>query len=278
MGKLAVFYLSRYGNDLCFAQAFLNSLVRHPSGADFDLVYILKGFPDHLTDPALTEYRPDIKYPVYEVLVDDNQFATNVFLEIAAQTDYERILFLVSFSRILAKDWLRAYAGAYDTVSGCGMVGATGGYEAISDVKFPNVNVRTNAFMMDRKLLLSLDLTPLVTKRDGNRLEAGPNSFTRQVEARGLSAVLVDRFGKVWQPQDWPASLTFRSGQQEGLVIADNRTHQYAVANARRRAYLSSLNWGDKAVAPPAPLLRKLKSQLSWRWPLFDDYERAGLL
>ena len=278
MSKLAVFYLSRYGNDLCFAQAFLKSLVRHPSGCDFDLIYILKGFPDHLTDPALTEYRPYIKNQVFEVRVSDDRFATNAFFDIAAHSAYERILFLVSFSRILVPNWMRSYLNAYDEVANCGMVGATGGFEASYEVGFPNVNVRTNAFMMNRELLLSLNLTPLETKRDGNRLEAGPNSLTRQIEARGLKAVIVDRFGKVWQAEDWPASLTFRSGQQEGLIIADNRTHQYAVANAQRRAYLSSLNWGDKAVAPPAPLLRKAKSQVSWRWPLFDGYERPGFL
>ncbi len=273
MSKLAVFYLSRYGNDLCFAQAFLKSLLRHRPGYDFDLIYILKGFPDHLTDPALTEYRSYIKHPVHEVRVSDEKFATNAFLDVATQADYGRILFLVSFSRIMAPDWLRSYLNAYDRVPDCGIAGATGGYEAAEGVPFPNVTVRTNAFMMDRKLLLSLELTPLATKSDGNRLEAGPNSLTRQVEARGLKPVVIDRFGKVWHPEDWPASLTFRSGQQEGLIIADNRTHQYAVANAQRRAYLSALNWGDKAVAPPAPVLRKLMSQLSWRWPLFDIYE-----
>jgi hypothetical protein len=168
---------------------------------------------------------------------------------------------------------MRSYLNAFDRVPDCGIAGATGGYEPAEGVPFPNVTVRTNAFMMDRQVLLSLNLTPHETKRDGNRLEAGPNSMTRQVEARGLKPVVVDRFGKVWHPDDWPASLTFRSGQQEGLIIADNRTHQYAVANAQRRAYLSALNWGDKAVALPAPVLRKLMSQLSWRWPLFDIYE-----
>ena len=35
--------------------------------------------------------------------------------------------------------------------------------------------------------------------------------------------------------KDWPRSRTFRLQEQEGLLIADNRTNQYACGSRRKR-------------------------------------------
>jgi hypothetical protein len=272
MALQAVFYLSRWGNHPRWSQAFLKGVAAYNAGADFDLVYILKGFPEGVTDPALVEYRSSIARNITEVRVSDESYATNVFLDVAAQVDYERILFLISYSRILAAGWVAAYLRAFDSVPNCGTVGATGGYETIPGTTFPNVNVRTNAFMISRKLLLDLDHGPLSTKRDGQRLEAGPTSITRQVSQKNLVPVLVDRFGKVWQVDDWPESRTFRSGNQEGLLIADNRTHDYEVAGYRKRLKLATLNWGARAVVPHTSIAYRIEREIAWRWPRARSY------
>ena len=57
MARRAVFYLSRAVNHPRWSLAFLKSLVTQRAGADFDLVYFLKGFPENSTDPNLVKFR-----------------------------------------------------------------------------------------------------------------------------------------------------------------------------------------------------------------------------
>jgi hypothetical protein len=104
----------------------------------------------------------------------------------------------------------------------------------------------------------------LDTKRGGNFFEAGPNSMTRQIMQRGLVPVIVDRFGKSWNFEEWPQSRTFRSGQQERLLISDNRTYQYDIAGPAKRRRLAIQNWGEKADAPLASLASRMSA--GWRW------------
>jgi hypothetical protein len=75
--------------------------------------------------------------------------------------------------------------------------------------------------------------------------------MTRQVLARGLAVgwwdatVSATRRGLVRQ-------RTFRSGSQENLLIADNRTRQYA-RPTRTRARLAELAWGAGAASGARP-------------------------
>jgi hypothetical protein len=59
---------------------------------------------------------------------------------------------------------------------------------------------------------------------------------------------VVDRHGKLFTQEGWPASRTFRSGQQEGLLVADNRTDDFASGPPERREMLARLAFGDAAV------------------------------
>ncbi len=268
MARRAVFYLSRWSNDPRFAKAFLRSLGAFPAGADFELVYFLKGFPPSAGDANLSAFKAASAQRVHELRAPDATFPTNLYLETAAKSDYETILFLISYSRILAPNWLSHYLSAFDANPDCGVVGATGGYERIErDQPFPNVNIRTNAFMMDRHLLASLEPGDLTHKAGGNNFEAGRNSLTRQLMNRGLAPLVIDRRGQTWRWETWPQSRTFRAGEQEGLLIADNRTQDYQSAGLKRRRKLARLNWGETSmVSRPSPWAR-LRSHIEWRWP-----------
>ncbi len=61
-------------------------------------------------------------------------------------------------------------------------------------------------------------------KRATYLLESGPHSVTHQVQARGLSAVVVGRDGRAYDVEEWPHSATYRAGGQANLLVADNRT------------------------------------------------------
>lgn len=266
-GRTAVVYLSRWHNFKKWSWPFLDSLARNAAGADFDLIYLLKEFPNEQDDPALDEFRDRLACPVRVFRTSDTRYDLNVYREAANNFDHDRFLFLNSYSRILAPNWLAHYLSAFDRVPQTGVVAATGSYETIPGLSFPNVNVRTNAFMIDRVLFNAIETGSLETKADTNRLEAGTASLTRQIVARGLVPLLVDRNGRAWSTDGWPISRTFRSGQQEGLLIADNRTHHYQAGSAAKRLKLARLAWGENAVVAKLSWAKRVRAEIGWRWP-----------
>ena len=251
MEKPAVVYLSRYGNPPRLAQDFLASLKRHPAGADFDLILLLKGYPASETDPVLGQARDALTVPLTELRMPDLGLSIDAFLYAAENlTSHRQLLFLTSYSQVLADRWLAAYLAAFETAPDCGAVGATGSYEAIDGAAFPNPHLRTNAFMMDRRLLLGLGLPPPVTKSGNAAFEAGPESLTVQLRRQGLSPLVVDRHGARWPMAHWRESCTFRAGRQKNLLVSDNRTEDYMVVTRKRRRKQERLAWGDSETAP----------------------------
>ena len=117
---------------------------------------------------------------------------------------------------------------------------------------FPAHHLRTNAFMVDRALFTGLQIGAVKRKMDAYLLESGRHSLTRQVQARGLRALVVARDGAVYDQESWPASRSLWQGDQEGLLVADNQTRMYANGGIDRRRLLSAFAWGRRA-DPLAP-------------------------
>jgi hypothetical protein len=109
---------------------------------------------------------------------------------------------------------------------------------------FPNPHIRTNGFMIERTTMLDLRFDGERTKMDSLRFESGKAGMTRQILGRGLEALIVGRDGRGYEPDEWYESRTFRSGEQENLLIGDNRTRQYADGDESFRAFLRQLAWG----------------------------------
>lgn len=109
--------------------------------------------------------------------------------------------------------------------------------------RYPNPHIRTNAFMIDRDNFVSLNLPRFITKRDSYKFESGRGSMTRQIIKRGLTPIIVDRFGKTYGISDWKSSSTFWMNEQSNLMIADNRTTDYAQANRMLRREMENLAW-----------------------------------
>ncbi len=268
MPKIAVTYLDRWGNPQRFPRAFLRSLAQNPAGSAYDLVWQLKGYPDGAENPLLGEFRARFDGSVHLCRYPDDLYQFSLAFDAARRFEYDYLVFFVSWSRILAPNWLKFYLQAFERYADCGVAGATGSFERVSSNQaFPNVHVRTNAFMIERKLFLSLDPGALTSKAAGNQFEAGPASLTRQIEERGLAPILVDRFGHALRARDWAQAKIFRSAGQEALLVADNRTHEYAVASAKRRRKLVRLAWGEAAPVATASLGERLRAAIRWRWP-----------
>ncbi|MBP0581874.1 hypothetical protein J8I29_21270 [Labrys sp. LIt4] len=268
MKRITVIFLWRKMNAPRYAYAFFRSIKEHDAGVAYDLVIAAKGYaPGELI--AYADVLPSLPCSSIRIMhFPDERSPTAVIKDAAASCKTEFVLALTSWSRILAPHWLSHYLAAFDNIPDCGIVGASGGYECLNDhTPFPNVGIRSNAFMLRTEIFNSLDAGPLVTPFDGSNFEAGPNGMTKQIVARGLRPVVVDRFGGRWLPEDWPKSHTFRHAEQEGLLIADNRTIQYTCGSRRKRKRLVTRCWGANVDTVPGSPVRKTIEWLKWHYP-----------
>jgi hypothetical protein len=248
---------------------FLESYIRYPAGVQHELVLLFKGFGSEREAAPYMQLVDGLA--VEAMFVDDEGFDLTAYGTAAERLERDSYCFLNSFSVILARDWL-APLTRWAGQPGVGMVGPTGTFEshlqgaarggestqsllwlrrrvAVRKLRahfppFPNPHLRSNAFIADRELLLELGLERAVDKDAAHSLESGWRSITRQVLAMGLSVLVIGRDGNAYEPREWPASCTFRSGEQENLLIGDNRTEEYRLAAPAVRSTLSELAWG----------------------------------
>jgi hypothetical protein len=262
---VAVIYLLRNGNPDRLYATFLESLRRYPAGMPYRPVLIQKGFAPGFVHP-LTRTWPTPDGCVPEVVeVSDEGHGLTAFRKAAQVIDAPLLLFFTSYSRVLAAGWLNKLYSAAKSLGQGALVGATGSWEALGGhTEFPNVTIRTNAFMIERASFLSFAQT-LDTKRDGNLFEAGPDSMTRLIMAAGGRVAIVDRDGRVIEPDDWPEARVFRSGNQERLLVADNRTIDYQCVSLRRRTRRARLAFGDRAVIQSQNFIFRWWLALAWR-------------
>jgi hypothetical protein len=249
---------------------FTRSYRARSAGREHALLAVFNGFSD---PAALDEARAEMAVLEHVELVLERPAQDLGAYRIAAEhaREADTVCFLNSHSELLVDDWL-ALLERHLHAPGVGIVGATGSHESsyssaprpLKPLRrrqfppFPNPHVRTNAFMLERARMLALDWTVARGKGSAHRLESGARGITRQLLAAGLEPRVVGRDGRDYAPSEWPQSRTFRSGDQENLLVADNRTRQYDEASPERRAELARMAWGEAAAlsARPAPASR----------------------
>lgn len=231
------------------ARRFVSSYRAHPAGTEHELLVVFAGpeadrGPWHEAFAAVEHERLDVGTGMdlshYRAAVDHREA--------------EAYCFLNTSSEILADGWLGLMADAL-AQPGVGIVGTCGSYESPNMVRpgplkrlrpgfepYPNPHLRTNGFALRRELILDLDWRSDMTREQCVELEGSKHSLTRQVRARGLQALVVGRDG-AYPPERWRESRTFRSGEQENLLVGDNRTRHYQEGNRLTRAGLSWLAW-----------------------------------
>jgi hypothetical protein len=112
---------------------------------------------------------------------------------------------------------------------------------------FPAHHVRTNGFLVERRVLVGLRGVRQRNKLDAYLLESGRRSLTRRVEELGLRAVVVGRDGRFYAHREWAQSHTFWQSEQENRLIDDNQTRAYASAGPELRQALARFAWGAQA-------------------------------
>lgn len=122
---------------------------------------------------------------------------------------------------------------------------------------FPNPHIRSNGFMVRRETMLTWDISDIQGKLDACAFESGMDGLTNRVRKAGYAAISVDRFGQGFDVNEWWRARLFRLAGQDGLLISDNQTRQYANMSEGTRASHRRMTWGDFLEPPPAdfPLL-----------------------
>jgi hypothetical protein len=255
---------------------FLLSYKQMQGGLDHRLLVVFNGFD------AAKELEPYLKLLAdisHELLILPRRSQDiPAYFTAAERVTSEFVCFLNSHSVLLDKEWLaKMYLHAKQ--ENVGVVGATGSYhsfycsvkESMSTTRrgynlrrfagsvrrrwtlnrlrsyfdpFPNPHIRSNAFMLARDLMLGLEKGKLRTKMHAMRFESGKNNLTRQIQQKGLRALVVGRDGKAYEQENWFESETYKSGEQSNLLVADNRTEQYAVADTDGRKVMTKTAWG----------------------------------
>jgi hypothetical protein len=257
-------------------RSFLRSYRAHAPGIAHELVIVLNGAPGDSAKAssqaaaALTqrELAAELAGIEYRLIVLDRPTLDLAAYGLAARAlSHSRLCFLNSYSVVLAEGWLAIFVQALDDPH-IGLVGASASWESQSRwirgrarhwpyqlirlrgahrdyPRFPNPHIRSTAFMIDRANLIAMNLDEARDKRDTYLLESGRRSITRQILERGLRAVVTGRDGRVYGVKDWAASRTYRSGEQDNLLVADRRTEDWATALPRLRRRLSRDAWGE---------------------------------
>ena len=246
---------------------FLRSYAAFDAGREHALCILLNGVDD---EAPVIDALAGVEHDVLR-MTEPVQDLT-AYRRAAERIEADRLVFLNTNAELLAPGWLAAFDAALDDPA-TGLAGATGSWEthldslapvdsgAVARLRhavgsrvtkpqrarrfgpYPNPHVRTSSFALDRELLLSLDWPEPNSKLEAHALESGKDGITRQVERRGLRAVVVGRDGRAYGADDWPESETFRSGTQANLLVADNRTRQYDEASAEMRRELRRGAW-----------------------------------
>lgn len=260
-------------------RSFLRSYHAHSPGIAHELVIVLNGASGDSAAAssragaalAREQLAAELAGVEHRLIVLDRPVPDlAAYGQAARALSHPRLCFLNSHSVILADGWLAIFVQTLDDPH-IGLVGASASWEsqsrwirgrarywpyqllrlrgALRDYpRFPNPHIRSTAFMIDRANLIAMNLDEARDKRDTYLLESGRRSITRRILERGLRAVVTGRDGRVYGVKDWAVSRTYRSGEQDNLLVADRRTEDWALASPRLRRRLSRDAWGEHYV------------------------------
>ena len=125
---------------------------------------------------------------------------------------------------------------------------------------FPAVkpHLRTNAFMIKRTIFLKLKfglvkprILNMFTNYSGTKLkslcfEHGNTGMTSQIIQLGLRPLLVNKHGTGYEIKEWREARAFWTNDQENLLVRDNQTMKYELADKQRKDELIYAAWGVK--------------------------------
>ncbi|MBO9506224.1 DUF5672 family protein [Thalassospira sp. A3_1] len=262
--ELAVVYLNRAKTkeerDSC--ERFIKAYQRFYPSVPHEFYVVNKGFSVN----ELSE-----QYMLFKDLlprfinVNDEGLDLEAYRKAAIQIEEQTVFFMNTHSEPLQHGWLDKLYSAFTSGNDVGLVGCSGNMETRYPFTegfpdFPNFHVRSNGFMISRQDYLDLLAErPLENKMKAYQFESGYQSMTSVIEASGRQALVVGRKGPVRPGALWRAGI-FRSGKQQNLLLADNRTRAYQSASVFRKLVFWASSYSYLGFIYPLPrLLARLK-------------------
>lgn len=273
MKKICVVHLVRKANGIKPFERFVRAYAQYPAGVDHDLVIAFKGFPKGDIPTEYLGVAGEMRFRSF--FVGDWGFDLRPYGLVARAMENPSFCFLNSFSEPLVAGWL----AKLDTTlqqSGVGLVGATGSWESMYSnlfignqlgqqmslleriwfpvrvrlckalfEPFPNYHIRTNAILLARDIISRCWPSLVIAKRSAYLFENGKRSLTRRVLQMGLQVFVIGKDGRAYSKEEWHQSGTYRAGNQENLLVADNQTRLFQTANAKVRQRLVTAAWGN---------------------------------
>lgn len=228
-------------------ERFAASLEATAAGSPYKLYVVVKGFASTQAKQLAVNRFSNLDPTVIET--SDDELDIGAYRRAVGYIQEDLVCFFNTHAEILASGWLHKMIVSLER-PGMGMVGATGSFESLSHLDgrfpaFPNVHVRTNAFMTRRvPAIAMLAARPITGKLDAFMIESGPSSLTRQFLEQGFDVAVVARSGRPYMPPLWPSSGTFRQFDQSGLLVGDNQTRTYEEAPWTTKRELVRRTWG----------------------------------
>lgn len=281
-----VFLARGIGRGLAAAEAFFSSYAGHKPGAPHDLIVLRKGFASPVESAALGQVAqahgaslldlPDdgfdwgayfraasiLRHDWMLLLNTHSRLVANFWLQhylAAAKPDVGIVGATGTWQSIAANfEYVLTLAGGVTrnrTILHGAMEFLQQSAAAFAGpllwrnrrfAKFPNIHVRSNAFLIRRDILqlfASQRVLPQ-TKWQAFELESGRCGLPSFVRSAGLALRLVGADGRAFAPEHWPESGTYSTPGQINLLVSDNQTRIYEQAARQQQQWIETLNWG----------------------------------
>lgn len=278
MNKTTVIYLSWIPYGIEEIQGFLDSYLQYDAGAGHQLFIVFNGVQqgdEHLPFLQYAQYK--LGYPVKYMLLQSGQ-DIEAYYKAARELDCEYLLFFNTFSRILAKDWLKKYTTVFLEHANTGLVSASGSYLSYTSAifiknkwrwetgkgfhhhfakyklfvksffywrlffkPFPNPHIRTNAFMLKKDDFLSINPGKLTTKFMAYTFESGRNGLTAYFLKRHKKIFVLGKNGMAYHPVQFRLKLIFDFCPYKYCEIYCHQAFQKNVRLFRYSHFLQSL-------------------------------------
>lgn len=264
-----------------YFKLFIDTYLDHDPAYPHQLVIAFNGLAfDYGSNPEeYIEYLIINKIASYKCLYFQNGQDIEIYQKISTEINSEIVLFLNSYSQINTANWLRNYVDNMN--ERVGVISATASHQSYhSSVfqkntwkwewekgfrfnfrkyklfikaffywrtlfkSFPNPHVRTNAFMVRRNEFIAMNPEKITSKFKAYLFESGRNSLTNYYLNKGLKVLVLDKYGKTYEPHEWIRSSTFWIDNQENLLISDNQTRLYENGSEREKKLMKKLAWG----------------------------------
>lgn len=279
--SLALVYLARgIDGGLSSTKAFFDAYRTFSAGCPHELIVIAKGWLDVAEHDELLQLAKAHAARVVEL--PDDGFDWGAYMRLAPQLTHDWLCFLNTHSRPRVNGWLNLLRVAASAPSrNIGAVGATASWQTLAPVlplpsmkaeyntsliypfrlirnavrfmtnrrgfpSFPNPHLRSNAFIVRRELFVDFVGTQTIPccKRDAAMLESGRSGFSAYLARHNMELLVAGADGRVYGPEQWINSGTFRVPGQTNVLVADNQTIAYDMADQHMKSVLERSAWG----------------------------------